>query len=128
MRPCAQGSLRASPQRHLWGCGDPRVQSRKLMHHPRLRPCASMPSSARTTGETPVEGPKAHLRDGRLVSARDSFYWAPRKIIFGLPRLASEVRDRKGFHSGGQGGSGIFRDTLLATGCPEFPKRLLGYW
>jgi hypothetical protein len=34
---------------------------------------------------------------------------AARKITFGLPRLASEVIDGKGFHSGRRGGGGIFR-------------------
>ncbi len=34
---------------------------------------------------------------------------APRKITFGLPRLASEVGDSKGFDSGRRGECGIFR-------------------
>jgi hypothetical protein len=45
------------------------------------------------------------------------YLMAPRKITFGLPRLASEVSDSKGFHSGRRGGGEIFRGALKSKSC-----------
>ena len=62
---------------------------RKFMHHPRLGPCASMPSSARTTGETPIEGSKAHLRDGTPVRSPASLC-----VILSLVRASRWLAQR----------------------------------
>jgi hypothetical protein len=79
-----------------------------------LRPegrCAGQFTPQKRSFSNPLsEATAAHQLDRTQHDDSDSRdISAPRKIIFGLPRLASEVSDSKGLYSGTPGGSGIFR-------------------
>jgi hypothetical protein len=51
---------------------------------------------------------------------------APRKITVGLPSLASEVSDGKGFHSGKRGEAGFFEVSLMGTSKNHFWRAAAG--